>query len=148
MTYLQRKGDGVGELQSTIDRLLGDIPFPFQEAPMLTRFGAMVPPLDLYERAGRYILEMVVPGYKKDDIEIEATGNSITITGSSAATKDEGDTRYHHREIRRNSFCRTVTLPQDVDTESVHATVDKGILTVTIAPVKPIAPKKVEITER
>jgi HSP20 family molecular chaperone IbpA len=47
--------------------------------------------------------------------------------------------------MRRGSFSRTVTLPQDLDANAVVATIDKGILKVELSPMKPIAPKKIEV---
>jgi HSP20 family protein len=67
------------------------------------------------------------------------------VSGERTEESDKQDARYHRREIRRGSFTRRVTLPQDLDTNSVTATVSNGILKVELSPLTPIAPKKVEV---
>ncbi len=47
--------------------------------------------------------------------------------------------------MRHGAFSRSVTLPTDLDANAVVATIDKGVLKVELSPVKPIAPKKIEV---
>ncbi len=102
-------------------------------------------PLDLYEKDGRYVLEIAAPGYDAKDINVEVSGGTVTVTGEHSEQSEKQDARYHRREIRRGSFTRRVTLPQDLDTNAVTATVTNGILKVELSPLTPIAPKKVEV---
>jgi HSP20 family protein len=102
-------------------------------------------PLDLYEKDGKYVLEIAAPGYDAKDINVEVSGGTVTVSGERTEESDKQDARYHRREIRRGSFTRRVTLPQDLDTNSVTATVSNGILKVELSPLTPIAPKKVEV---
>jgi HSP20 family molecular chaperone IbpA len=69
----------------------------------------------------------------------------VTIQGFYVYTGENRPYRYYYREIPRGSFTRTVTRPQDLDPERVDAKVEKGILTIALWPMKPIALKKVEV---
>lgn len=92
-----------------------------------------------------------LPGIERDDIEVEITGDMITITGekSSEETKtgeDEGR-EFHQLERRAGSFRRMTRLPFEIDPAKVHADMKNGVLTVTIpkpAEVRKL-PRKVEI---
>ncbi len=105
--------------------------------------GYGVPAIDLYEKDNAYVIEAAVPGLKKDDIDIEVTTNSITLSAKKQEEKTEENERYHYREVRRGGFSRTITFPQDIDPEKVEATYQNGILHITIGMAKPVATKKV-----
>ena len=111
-----------------------------------TRFSYAPAPLDLYEKDGKYFVEMSVPGFEAKDINVEVTGGSVSISGEHTAETEKKDARYHRREMRRGSFARTIVLPQDLDANAVSAKIDKGILTVELTPLKPIAPKKITVS--
>ncbi|MGP6157215.1 MAG: Hsp20/alpha crystallin family protein [Vulcanimicrobiaceae bacterium] len=50
------------------------------------RFGA-VPQMDVYEKDGGYVLECAVPGFKKENVKVEVSGNSLTLSGTMAEEK-------------------------------------------------------------
>lgn len=102
-------------------------------------------PVDVYEKDGKYVLEAAVPGFEPKEINVEVTGNTISISGKHVESSEKHGVRYHRREMRRDSFSRSATLPQDLDANAVDAKIDKGVLTVTVTPVKPLAPKKIEV---
>lgn len=139
MTLLQTK-DGADT--AVLDRMFDSF---FDWSLSAPRLGYVAAPLDLYEKDGSYVLEIAAPGYDAKDINVEVSGGTVMISGEHAEKAEKKDTRYHRREIRRGAFARTVTLPQDIDASAVSATIDKGVLKVELIPVKPIAPKKVEV---
>jgi HSP20 family protein len=130
------------QFEALFGRMFSEFPSFDFHAP---RFTPMRPALDLYEENGKYVLQLVVPGYEPKDIKVEVTGFTVTIQGFHAYAGESRPHRYYYREIPRGSFTRTVTLPQDLDPERVDAKVEKGILTIALWPMKPIALKKVEV---
>jgi HSP20 family protein len=125
--------------------LLDEMFEPFFEytLPRLSYAGAA--PLDLYEEDGKYVVELSAPGYDPKEINVEVSGNTVTVSGSHTEKTEKRGVRYHRREMRHGTFSRTVALPQDLDANTVEAKVDKGILKVTLTPVKPLTPKKIEV---
>lgn len=109
------------------------------------RFAYAAAPLDLYEKDGTYVIEMAAPGFEPKEINVEVRGGTVTVSGEHTEKSEKKDVRYHRREMRQGAFSRTVTLPQDLDANTVSATMDKGVLKVELTPVKPIAPKKIEV---
>lgn len=77
-----------------------------------------------------------LPGIDRDDLDIEITGNTITIRGEKIAeeekTEDDEGREYHRLERRTGSFRRTTRLPFEIDPDKVQADMKNGVLTVTI----------------
>jgi HSP20 family protein len=138
MALLKTRNGGTSDL---VDEMF-DAFFDWQ---LPGRFAYSATPLDLYEKDGKYVLEMAVPGYDAKDVNVEVTGQIVSISGEHTEKTDKRDVRYHRREIRSGSFSRSITLPQDLDANAVVAKIDKGILKVELSPMKPIAPKKIEV---
>jgi HSP20 family protein len=109
------------------------------------RYGYFSAPFDLYEKDGKFFLEMGVPGFEPKDISVEVTGGTVTVTGEYKGHLDKKNVRYYRRELPYNSFARTVTLPHDLDPDAVVATIDRGVLRIELMPIKPISPKKIEV---
>ena len=103
------------------------------------------PALDLYEKDGKYVVDVSVPGLRKEDIDIEIADNRLTISATRQEEKQEDKTRYHYREVRRGGFSRTVSFPQDIEADKVTANYKDGILQVTVPLSKQLAAKKVAI---
>jgi HSP20 family protein len=104
------------------------------------------PNANVYEKDGAYTIECAVPGYKKDDITVEARGNEVTISGKYSEEKAEEQKQYRRREMRQGSFSRTIAFPEDIDSDKVAAALENGMLQVTVHPVKPATAKKIPIT--
>lgn len=139
---LERK-DWSAEFDALVNRAFADFPFlgEFQfPRPMFA-----TPPMDVYEKDGKYVLDLSVPGYESKDVSVEVNGSTVTISGVKKDADEKKTAKYYRRELRTGSFSRSVTLPQDLDPEFVHAALNKGVLTVELTPTKPIAPKKIAI---
>ncbi|MEM1254863.1 MAG: Hsp20/alpha crystallin family protein [Cyanobacteria bacterium P01_H01_bin.21] len=89
-----------------------------------------VPAVDLIDAGDNYVLDVVLPGLKGDDINIEASRKSITISGERTAAGD--DQQVLRRERRYGSFRRVINLPVAIDHEQVSADYTNGILTVHV----------------
>jgi HSP20 family protein len=104
------------------------------------------PAVNLYEKDGTYTLECAVPGYKKEDIVVEARGDEVSISGAYSHEQNDEKNHYHRKEMRQASFSRTIALPQDVDPERVAAKLEHGILKIELHPTKAIKSKTIPIT--
>jgi HSP20 family protein len=104
------------------------------------------PAINLYEKDGTYTIECAVPGYKKDEIKVEARSDQVLISGSYSREEDERHNQYHRRELRQGSFSRTVVLPQEIDPDQVAAKLEDGILKITLRPMKAIKSKTIPVS--
>ena len=92
-----------------------------------------VPAVNIKEREKDYVIEMAVPGLKKDDFDIDLDNNILTISSEQKDEKVEEKGDYTKREFYYNEFKRSFTLPETADTEKIDAQYKDGILTITIA---------------
>ncbi|PZA06894.1 MULTISPECIES: Hsp20/alpha crystallin family protein [unclassified Meiothermus] len=115
---------GFSDLFSEFDRLWREV---------ASSFGRWVDsyPVDLYETGEEVVLEMAVPGLSKDDLDISLEGRQLTIRGNFNPAAAE-ERRYWLQGIPRGSFSRTLTLPAGVEADKVQATVQNGLLRISM----------------
>jgi HSP20 family protein len=102
-----------------------------------------VPNVEVSEKDGNYVVDVALPGFRREDINVEVSGNELTITGKYERKQEDG--KKHYSEMRQASFTRTLVLPQELNADQVDATFDNGILHITARPLSAIASKKVQI---
>ena len=121
-------------------------PFPFFRPTWWREEQMPTPEVDLKETDKEFILSATVPGLEKDDIEIDATKDSITITGERKREEEKPGEQYHVRQQSWGKFRVSYALPSDVKPEDVHATYKNGVLEVTLpkADVTPAHKVKIE----
>lgn len=104
--------------------------------------------MDLYtEDDKQLVAEVQVPGFSKDDIEVNVHNGVLEIKGEKRQSEEHKDKKrsYMMRESHA-SFYRSIALPKHADAEHVQATFENGVLRVSV-PFKELpAPKKVAIT--
>jgi len=90
------------------------------------------PNVDVYETDKSFVLEFELPGFKKEDININIEDNIISVESEQKFEEEKKDRNYHIIERRYGSFKRQFTLPENSDRENIHAKFNEGILEVTI----------------
>jgi len=143
MTTLLQRPETEFDVQKMLDRFLADAPF-MREFPF-PRLSFLTPFCDVYEKDGKYFVELAAPGFDAKDISVEVTGATVTVNGHFPEPAEKANLKYFKRQIPRGSFTRTVTFPQDIDAKLVEATMHNGLLTLALTPVKPIIPQKIAI---
>lgn len=102
------------------------------------------PLVNLTETKENYILRAELPGVNAEDLDIQATGRNINISGQRTIEPDP-NARYHRRERESGWFSRALTLPGDIDREKIEAQLTNGVLTLTIAKSEKARPKQIQI---
>jgi HSP20 family molecular chaperone IbpA len=97
---------------------------------------------DIYEKDGKYNIEIDIPGYDKEDISIEVDNGVLTVSASKTnEEKDEGK-NYIRRERYSGTFSRSFTLGSDVDMDNIDAEFVKGMLKITVPKMEEKSSKK------
>ncbi|WP_299754143.1 Hsp20/alpha crystallin family protein [uncultured Boseongicola sp.] len=134
-----------GALRKQIDSLIDDF-----DTGMLSKTDGFAVRSNLSETDKEICITAELPGIEMKDIDVEVTGNRISLKGekkSENEEKGEEEGREFHRiERHSGSFFRSMTLPFDIDPDKVDAAVKSGVLTVTI-PKPPEAVTKVKKVE-
>ncbi len=100
---------------------------------------------DIRKLDGEYELDIELPGYKKDDVQIELNQGNLTIKASRGSEKDEKDGRGKiiRRERYNGSVERSFYLGEDISDNEIRARFEDGILKITVPdPEKKIPEKK------
>ncbi len=106
-----------------------------------------IPTLDMFATPSELIIEMELPGVRREDIDITLSKDSITIRAVKFECFEEDKINYVCMERSFGRLYRSIDLPCPVDTARVKATCSNGILTITLPRVedKRNSTKKVEI---
>jgi HSP20 family protein len=128
-------------MQRQLDRLFGSF------SPTTTKSEALETALDMYETETDVIVKVSVAGYKPEEIQVTLTGDTLNIKGETKSEQEDRDEKrsYIHREIRRGSFQRIVTLPVGVKGEDTKAEFENGLLVLTIPKAEETKPKTIQI---
>ncbi|WP_405521681.1 Hsp20/alpha crystallin family protein [Streptomyces canus] len=106
---------------------------------------AWTPLADVTESDDAFHVEIELPGVKKKDINVEANGQEVVVTGEIKEKERKGVLRRSTR--RTGSFEYRLRLPGEVDTEKINARISDGVLTVTVPKAEVTKPRHIEISE-
>jgi HSP20 family protein len=90
------------------------------------------PSADVYESQDGLIISLEVPGTPREKIDITVQGTALVISGNREFHRESPNEEYVRLERGFGSFRRIFELPEDADTENVHARLEQGVLTITI----------------
>ena len=141
------------ELWRAFDDIFDNFKSDFEEllfpSPWRTAYPAFpeirVPLIDLEDRGKDFLLKAELPGFKKEDIEIEVQEDSLEITGRVGWKYDKKAKGYVCKERACESFNRTVQLPEEVNTDAVTANLADGILEIVLPKKKPKKKRKISL---
>ena len=97
--------------------------------------GASLPAVNVKETNDDFMIEVAVPGMKRDDFKVELDNNVLTISSSKEDSREEKARHgeYTRREFSYQSFQRSFSLPESrVDGGKISAKYTDGILYVTV----------------
>jgi HSP20 family protein len=107
---------------------------------------SFAPAVDVYEDEHTVTLKIEVPGIDEKDIDVQVENNTLTVHGERKIEKEEKEENYRRVERQYGSFTRTFTLPTTVDSDSVSATYDKGVLKIALPKKAEAKPKQIKVT--
>ena len=90
------------------------------------------PAVDLYEEKDDIVVKAELPGMEKDNIEVNLSGNRLTIKGEKKQEEEVKKEGYYRSERSYGSFVRTLELPREVQTDKVKAAFKNGILEIRL----------------
>lgn len=122
--------------------LLGSDPF----RGVLSETGRdLFPALQLKETPNAFEFKMDVPGVKESDLDVSLSGNRLSISGRREAESKEENETYHAYERRFGSFSRFVTLPEEVATDKIKASLEEGVLNISVPKLPEARPQKIDV---
>lgn len=99
---------------------------------------------NLFQTGDGFEMRLEVPGMEKESLDIKIQGNYLEISGSREQKLPEGY-KVHKTERGAGTFSRSFTLPDDVDSNRVEATLKNGILYLTLPKSEAAKPRQITI---
>ncbi|HDR16225.1 MAG TPA: Hsp20/alpha crystallin family protein [Desulfobacteraceae bacterium] len=103
------------------------------------------PLMNVTEDEDYYYVRAELPGIKSEDLDISATGDSLTVSGERKLPDENSGATYHRREREAGRFSRILTLPGMVDSEGINAKMSDGVLTVVLPKAEAAKPKRISV---
>ena len=130
-------------LREAMDRLFDDA----FTRPLSIRDGwsMATPAIDMYQTDNEVVVKASIPGIKAEDVQINVTGDVLTVKGEVKQENEQKDRAWHIREQRFGSFERSIALPTDVKSDKAEAVFENGILTITLPKADEVKPKTINI---
>jgi HSP20 family protein len=143
---VQRFADPSDLAQREFDTLFGRFfgAGVFDGRNYLSRYGA-----DVREDADHVYVEVELPGFKKEEVDIHLENQTLTISaehGENSGSKARDKAEWLLRERRYTRFQRSFTVPRTVDAQSVQAKLDHGVLTVALNKREETKPRRITVS--
>lgn len=102
--------------------------------------------IDVYQTKNFFVIQAPVAGIKPEDLDISVENDFLIIKGKRERIEEVQEKDYFYQECYWGSFSRKVSLPEDLDTSKIKASLKKGIITIKIPKITKKS-KKITIQE-
>lgn len=101
--------------------------------------------IDLVDRDDEFVATVDLPGFERDDVDIQVTGRTLRIEAEREEILDEEAERFLRHERRHESTQRSIRLPEEVDKDGAKAQMKNGVVTVTLPKLEVEESREIEI---
>ncbi|MFO7708619.1 MAG: Hsp20/alpha crystallin family protein [Desulfobacterales bacterium] len=114
-------------------------------SPYTRPAAGVFPLINLTESKDEYTLRAELPGVNSEDLDIQATANTLSLTGERKIPDEKDGARYHRRERESGRFSRVITLPGEINPDKVEAGLVNGVLTVVVPKAEASKPRQITV---
>src|SRR5438046_4552651 len=138
MTLVKFKnGNSYPSFNNLVDDFFTTMPSLFKDDVRINALNNFAP-ANVKETENGYDLELVAPGLNKEDFKIDLDKNTLTVSFEKKSENEEKTEKFLRREYKNQSFKRSFTVDENIDTERISANYIQGVLTLNL-------PKKPEV---
>ncbi|MED6186563.1 hypothetical protein PIB30_067944 [Stylosanthes scabra] len=137
---------GTGRRTNIFDPFSLDVWDPFQDFPFATSTALSAPRsafwddttavantrIDWRETPEAHVFKADLPGLRKDEVKVEVEEGVLQISGERSRDKEDVGDTWHRVERSSGRFLRRFRLPENARVEEVKASMENGVLTVTV----------------
>jgi HSP20 family protein len=134
----------VNSLQRRLNSLFDDYSRQQGDSSAVS-MGSFVPAVDIYEDEHKVSLKLEIPGVRQEELDVQVENNILTVRGERKFDKEEKEENFHRIERRYGSFTRSFTLPSTIDTASVKANYENGVLRIDLAKKAETKPRQIKV---
>ena len=103
--------------------------------------------IDVFQTDKHIVIKSAIAGVKPEDIDISLNNDTITIKGLRKLNEEIAEDDFFYRECYWGGFSRSIILPVDVITDKVNATIENGILTISLPKAAKPRSRQIEVKE-
>jgi HSP20 family protein len=103
-------------------------------------------PVNIKETETDYQLEVVAPGFEKENFKVNLENKILTIEGEKKTEEENKSEKFVRREFRSQSFKRSFTIDDKIDTENISAKYVNGVLTLNLPKKGDVKPSTQQIS--
>lgn len=134
----------LANMRETMDKLWDDTyAWPFRLARVSN--DTVLPAIDVYETGNDLVVKATLPGVKPEDMDINISGNTLTIKAETKSEQETKDDNYLRKECYYGAYARTLTIPSGLKTDKAEADLEEGMLTLTIPKAEEVKPKTTKV---
>lgn len=115
-----------------------------REGEQSARRMTLTPAVDIFEDGQAVTLWADLPGVTRDKLDVRVHDGNLSIE-AEAVVPTPANLRLQHAEVREPRFARTFTLSPDFDTSKIEASLQDGVLKLTIPRREEARPRRIEI---
>ena len=101
--------------------------------------------VDVFQTKDEIIIQSTIAGVKEDDLEIDITGESVSIRGKRERSDEIKDEDFFYQECYWGRFSRSIILPQEINPDKAKASLESGVLTLRLPKLEREKSKKLRI---
>ena len=88
--------------------------------------------IDVYQTPTEIIVKAITPGINPDDLDLTITRDMVTLKGERKNEELVEEENFFYQELYWGSFSRSISLPQEINTDEAQAEIKKGVLTIRL----------------
>jgi HSP20 family protein len=134
----------VTSLRDQINRLFDEASLPRGEREGNAGTRVWGPAVDIAEGENEVTVFIDVPGVNRQSIDVQLTGDTLTVRGERQVERPEGQ-NVLHVERPYGQFVRSFTIGVAVQTDQVQASYRDGVLTIVLPKAEAVKPRKIQI---
>ena len=127
-------------MKRQMERLLEGV-----RGPYLRQDAGVFPLINLTESKDSFFIRAELPGVVAGDLDIQATSNTVAISGERKIPAENKDARWHRREREAGKFSRMIAMPSEINPDKVDASLTNGILTVVVPKAEAAKPRQISV---
>lgn len=121
----------LSRLQEEVNRVFEGFPFEIE-----------YPPMNIWNDAEKVLVDVELPGFSAEQIEVTVSGDTLTVSGERVAPEIKNG-EWHRQERFHGRFSKTIRLPYPVEAGKVQAKLENGILKLELPRSEADKPKKI-----
>jgi HSP20 family protein len=131
-------------LQNRMNSLFQDFSRNNGESEQVATVG-FVPPVDIFEDEHKLVLKLEIPGVRQEDLDVRIENTTLSVKGERNFQSEGKEENFHRVERRYGSFYRAFTVPTTIDSESIKADYDAGVLRLELQKRPESKPKQIKV---